>query len=92
MIIREGKFITLHKAEWFERADFIAWLNHPDTKEVVWHTKSKLPNSDLDIILYYEGGTGSFDFNSDIFPDDIRYHLYKAVENYDECLVWLQNV
>jgi hypothetical protein len=86
----EGKFITLYKAEWFERWDFKSWLNHPETKEVVWHVNSKIPNSDLDIILYYEGGTGSFDLNN--LPDDIRYHLYKAVEDYNKCLVWIQNV
>ena len=47
----EGKFITLYKAEWFKRWDFKAWLNHPETKEVVWHVNSKIPNSGLDIIF-----------------------------------------
>ena len=77
MTIETIPAVTINAPEFFERADFQAWLNaerkngggHPAT----WHNRGEAPGDYADTFIIHDNHDGS-DYD-ELFPDDIQTYI-----------------
>jgi len=60
--------IVVNASEWFERADFLAWLNDPDRRTATWHRPGEEPHDYSDVFVLIDSG---HEGDSSDMPGDI---------------------
>jgi hypothetical protein len=90
-----GPCVVIFCQDWFQRPDFVAWLNkyvNPppgERRTATWHNGGE-PHEYSDTFILYDNGEGS-DF--DVLPEDIWEAIVQICEErrLDWALIWLQN-
>lgn len=71
--------LSINMPEWFERADFQAWLNAPKKNLATWHTLGSQPGEFSDAFITFDNREGS-DFN-ELFPPELHAKLCEICES-----------
>ena len=58
MKVEELPAIRIQAPEWFERPDFMAWLNDPLSVVATWHTSGTPANDYSDVFTIFDHGEG----------------------------------
>lgn len=77
--VTEG--LRINCPEWFQRADFKAWLNNSDNKHFTWHTKGTEPSEWSDTIVLVDpslNGEGS-DQDAQDKPDGLPVDIWNDI-------------
>lgn len=84
--------VRLNVPQWFERLDFMAWLNNPLNTIATWHRGTEA-NDYSDVFMTYDHGEGS-DLGSNDFPEDIEKELIATMDaqGVEYGIIWLSNV
>jgi hypothetical protein len=86
--------LRINAPQWYQRQDFLDWLNQPST--ATWHRKGEPPSEYSDVFVTIDGEEGS-DANGvspDSIPEDIWREIVEAARRLgiDYGIVWLSNV
>jgi len=93
------KVIKLNRPEWYDRDDFIEWLDKGadagkgEPRIATWHHGGK-PDEYSDIFMTWDQGSGSDQGSIWDIPDDIWAEVGEAVkaEGLDFAVIWLTNL
>ncbi len=90
-----GPCVVIYCEDWFQRADFMEWLNkyiNPpnERRTATWHSGGAA-HEGSDTFILYDHGEGS-DF--EVLPEDIWEEIVRICESYrlEWAVVWLQNL
>ena len=86
-----GKVLRLNAPDWYERKDFLYWLNDLSKPTATWHISGEEPGEYSDVFVTFDHGEGS---DADSIPEGIWEEIKKvAAEHcFDEGLVWITNI
>lgn len=84
------RVIRINAPEFYQRADFMAWLNDPQRIQATWHGKGCEPSEYSDLFFTYADGDGS---DSDM-PEEVWKEICRAMNEagVDNALIWLSNL
>ena len=83
--------LKINAPEWFDREDFMAWLNAPERHTATWHCKGEEPNEYSDIFTWYENEyTGS----DDDMPKEVWADLTRICKErgFQQGIIWITNL
>jgi hypothetical protein len=83
-----GRYYKVNCPDWYQDAQFLAWLNQPNT--ATWHTKGQWPNEYSDAFYYYSD-PGDFRTDNSDLPRRMMEQLRKELGPI-EVLVWITNL
>lgn len=85
-----GRTLRLNVPEWYQRPDFLAWLNEPG--RATWHKRGEPATEYSDVFFTFDHEEGS-DFDL-LMPEDIWTAICKQAEihGFSYGVVWISNV
>lgn len=73
MEVEQVPLITLHRPDWFEAEDFLAWLNAKDQLCMTYHQKGEAATERSNVLVWVDGDSGEGDCS------DMPEHYWRAI-------------
>jgi len=89
--VKHHRALKINAPEWFEREDFMAWLNTTERRPATWHRKGDGPDEYSDIFTWYEDEYNGSDTD---MPKEVWDELVRICkeERFWCGIIWITNL